>query len=241
MTNALILSHKDSFSNLKLIEKNETLDSKQVYGFGVQGRHFVLIKSKNSFFSKIWFSFLKFFRFVKVDKASIERLKQATLMHIEHDDYKEWAVTKSKVTKVGIQNLMTSNKALQGSADTLNQANQDLQSQIEGLTTKLSEANTKISSLKAEIKKLQDKSQDKPQESQESQDNAHKELKAKLETLQARKAHYKQKWEDLKKVWELQNPDKTAEESLKEYKKMEKKHSHKSLKKKQENVVNSKT
>lgn len=111
MTSSVILSHKDAFANAQLLESYEALDKIQIHGFGVRGKHFVLIKKKTSFMTRIWFSFLKFLRIIKTDGPSIEKLKTATVSHLETDDYKEWSKTHGKVTKQGVVTLIGHHQA----------------------------------------------------------------------------------------------------------------------------------
>jgi len=101
MTNAITLSHRETLINSRHLETFGNLPKTQLYGFGVRGKHFVLLTKKNSCLSRIWFSFLKFLGIIKTRPDAVDRLKKATLTHGTRPDYKTWLVA-----EFGVANLI---------------------------------------------------------------------------------------------------------------------------------------
>lgn len=112
MTNCVALTNKEAFVNTKLLEKYESLHPEDVYGFGVNGNRFKFTKRDDSILTRIWFSVLKFFGFIKTDDLSIGRLKQLTTEQTSSESYQEWQRTHLKVTKLGIKHLFEENAQL---------------------------------------------------------------------------------------------------------------------------------
>lgn len=174
MTSSVILSNKDTFANSQLLEKFNTLPKIQVHTFGVRGKHFVLIKKKSGFLTRIWYSFLKFLRIIKTDTKSIDRLKNAIVTHLNGDDYKEWAKAHGKVTKLGIANLVESHQTLTTNLkereETLAARNEHIaviNGQVDQHTQTIQQLNRRIADLEAERDQLRRANATAPQHSEQ--------------------------------------------------------------------------
>ncbi len=238
MTNCVTLTHEDVFANIKLLEKLENLPKKTVYGFGVDGKRFTIIKMDDGFFARIWFSILKFLKFIKADDKSIKQLKQYTFDHLKCNDYKEWAKTHYKVSKVGIKNLIEENQELRSkiregkchntqvdSAKSELQADLDSnKSTIKDLQLKLAKAQSQLATAYAdkEEQKLAITEQKKiiAEKGKKSKKLA-KDLatqKKRASSYKKRKNHYKKESYYLKEGWKKEHSDIDIKDYLKENK-----------------------
>lgn len=230
MTSGLTLSHKDAFDNISSIESFEELQRREVHGFGVRGKHFVLIKRQNSFLSRIWFSFLKFFRIIKVDPKSIERLKEATITHIRQDDYKEWSKTNGKITKLGIQNLIDRNAELENmiqeysAKPKVEELTPEVKRNLQEMQTIIATLRVQLASAQAENEHLH---QDLPSQSAKGTIFEHKDgdsAEVKMAEAIKSKEHYKRKWKDaeitntnLARAWTHAHPELSVKDYLKQH------------------------
>lgn len=243
MTNCVTLTHEDAFANIKLLEELESLPQKKVYGFGVDGKRFKIIKMDDSFFTRIWYSILKFLKFIKADDKSVTQLKQYTFDHLTCNDYKKWAATTYNVSKVGIKELMEDNEklkgklkegkcqhteadiekgTLQGEIETHKSTIKDLQTKLRDLQLKLAQAQSQSVSAIADSKQVnltvEEQAKailEKTEENQQLRDELEAEKKS-VKKYKSRSRRYDEERSYLQEAWKVTQPDKSSEEVLKE-------------------------
>lgn len=159
-----ISNYELAYANLKIIEKNSTLKRDEVYGIGVQGKRFKLVKKDDPFFARIWFSIKKFFHIIKVDSQSIATLKDRVSVTLSQPEYKDWAKREGKITKQGRIVLIDNNKKLSDTVGELEQKQIRLQQNLDSRTAlyekevkplkeQLKKANKEISHLQKQLEK----------------------------------------------------------------------------------------
>ncbi|MEC7839175.1 MAG: hypothetical protein VX777_03950 [Chlamydiota bacterium] len=148
MTNNTQLSHDDAYKNFKMLERYDRLEKSKVYGFGVRGKRFTLVKKDDSFISKIWFSILKFLRFVKADPNSVSRLREYTDLHCKQGSFQSWANENGKVSLERRSQLLLENAEL---TRRLNDEQLENQSSSSHLHHEIETKNSTIESLRSEI------------------------------------------------------------------------------------------
>lgn len=157
MTTNAMLTHTEAFANSKLLEKFDSLSPKEIYGFGVKGRIFKLVKSTDNFFTKIWYSLLNFFKRIKADNRSISQLKQYTDAHVSGEDYKNWQKTNYKITPLGIKNLIQESEDLKQKIAEEQKKSADSFSACGMLQNQLDSFRDDNDRLKSSLQKLEDK------------------------------------------------------------------------------------
>jgi chromosome segregation ATPase len=231
MTNCVTLTHEDAFANIKLMEKLDSLQKKEIYGVGVDGKRFKLMKMKDNFFSRIWFSILKFLKFIKADDKSIKQLRQYTIDHLQCSDYKEWATTHSKVSKVGIKSLIEENDELktqikegrsQHSESDMAQGNlqSELKSQksaVKDLQLRLAQAQSELATANADKEQLS-LTVDNQDKFNLNFEKEIKEQKALVSKYRKRSKHYKEDRAYLQEGWKSVQPETSITDFLKENK-----------------------
>lgn len=253
MTNCVTLTHEDAFANIKLLEELENLPKKQVYGFGVDGKRFKIIKMSDGFFTRIWFSILKFLKFIKADDKSIKQLKDYTIDHLKCNDYKEWAKTHYKVSKVGIKNLIEENEELRTKLREGKCHNTEVDKEKSELLADISSSKSTIKDLQLKLAQAQSQlataNADKEEQAlaiieqakviadkDEEKDKLTADLaaqKKRASRYRKRKTHYKEESSYYKEGWKKEHDGVDIKDYLKEHKLYEAIHDkfHKSHKK----------
>lgn len=148
MASTVALSHLETFNNLNTHEKFSSLEKKSVYGFGVQGKKFVLVQTTDSLLSRIWFSVLKFLRFIKVEQPAIVKFLAANKTHFDLKAYQDWAAKDNKLLPSEIVALKGANAALKANNAAKSAALTTTQSELEA-TRKSGEKSRKRSKEKS--------------------------------------------------------------------------------------------
>lgn len=198
-----ISNYKETYANLKVLEKYNRIDLDNVHGIGVQGKRFKLVKKEDSFFARIWFSIKKLFHIIKVDKESIATLIDRVKLILNDPNYKDWAMREGKITKQRRIVLIDNNKKLRDTVADLEQKQTRLQQALDGRTALYDkETRNHKENLKKAIKQVT---------------SLEKELKEKNEVLENSKDLSEQKLAEYMAAWIHVSPEKSVVDVLEEY------------------------
>lgn len=155
MSSAIALTHLDTYKNLKTLEKYDSLEKKAVWGFGVQGKKFVLVQQSDNWIKRIWFSFLKLIRVIKENAPAIEKLKSANITHYNLEDYRAWAQKENKLLASEIDLHRTSHAALKAQYDALQLSSNTAEEKFRNSRNSSKKKNNEIKALNTRIEELE--------------------------------------------------------------------------------------
>jgi len=153
MTNTVsyALNNEDVYHNITTKNAFEKLQKKEVWGLGVKGKRFELIKSKDNFLKRIWFSFLKTLGFIKTDARTINNLSLANDTKFNSPDYKLWAEETNHVSKATVDIFKQQIASLTTDTNILHQTQQQSEREKASLRQQLTVITKERNSLRNQL------------------------------------------------------------------------------------------